>query len=220
MPEPASASLGGASSAASFGPVIFFGLTAFALINHEEVIPDLPNPIDTVSPELAVELAAPDITFPDAPTLPPAVAAGAPLPFFQNATEPVVVASTGGAEPRRPTGPSRARFGGAGAAGTPYRGPLPPAAGLAAGPAGTPLRFVPDLEHATVNAFFVNARQGPGLFYDSLAQYMPGQRVIVTDRAADWARINVIEADGTTLVAWMYDAYLTPDGTAQALAGP
>jgi len=75
-----------ATPQASFGPVLFVGLTALALITHTDPTPDLPNPSETVQPTVAVLADASEpLSQPAAPraVLAAQIARAAPTPLSE-----------------------------------------------------------------------------------------------------------------------------------------
>ncbi|MEM1375622.1 MAG: SH3 domain-containing protein [Pseudomonadota bacterium] len=212
--------------AGSFGPVLFFGLTAFALITYKDPTPPLPNPSEVMEFASGGVLAAPlesapvdaierlrrtqrtlDVAPISAPLIEDIAARtteAAPLAFpnpSDAAVAPIQPRATlltdlGFESPQLAAIPSGAQ----------------PIAALALPlDAGSLMQHRPSLDWATVTGNRVHLRAGPDGGFESLIQFDAGTRAIVTERAGDWARINVIDATGGPATGWMFARFLVLD---------
>ncbi|MEM6727881.1 MAG: SH3 domain-containing protein, partial [Pseudomonadota bacterium] len=101
-----------------------------------------------------------------------------------------------------PTAPSSTALGKPLAMSQPFQTPEAPR-GVAPLAADGPLKAKPLLIWGAVTGNAVNFRAGPGLDFESLAQFNAGARLIVTDIEDGWARVNALAPPAGPLIGWM-----------------
>lgn len=215
--------MGGASS---FGPALFLGLTAMALITHKDPTPPLPNPAEVMefasAGALVIPSEVPQLEFVQTPFSVPITARASAISLPRNEGSFIVTKEAAALDfptpaatslvPRQPqvTVSTSLRFTPPAFATSPIRA-APMSALNPAMAADGLMATRPSLFWATVSGNAVHLRTGPGTGFESLAQFNVGARAIVTERMGDWMRINVIEADGGPITGWMFAGYLASD---------